>query len=184
MGRGVGGRGRWAASVLALPLLLATGCEESGDTVYVNGLDCGLIREDLFGDWALTFVPGNAIIVNCDDPSFNNTPLDVNGVTTVYDSIIAFVSPSGASFDVIGSGPELNNELMASVEADSCLAVVQKWETDEGAWVQCLGTLDRSAHAIPARCDSVDLDTSVPLDGVPDVACDLDRSLTLQVLTP
>ena len=183
--RGVGGRGRWAGPILVLPLLLgATGCEEDGDTINVNGLDCGLIREDLFGDWALTFVPGITTLQNCDDPTFNDTPVDVNGFTTVYDDTIAFLSPSGVSVDVRGSGPELSNELMASVEADSCLAAVQKWESAEAGWVQCIGTLDRAAHAIAARCDSMDLDVDVPPDGFPDVACTLEHSLTLQVFTP
>jgi len=181
------GRRRRAAWVLSLPLLLiGTGCEESGDTVVVQGLDCGLVREDLFGDWALTFVPTGAFLTNCDDPSFDGTLVDVDNVTTIYpqDSILAFVSPSGASFDVVGAGPDLTNELIASVEADSCLAVVQKWENDDGGWMQCFGTLDLSAHAIPTLCDSMDLDTTDPPDGFPDVACDLDHSITLQVLTP
>lgn len=182
---GVEGRGRRAARILALPLLLAaTGCEEDGDTIFVNGLDCGLIREDLFGDWALTFVQESPVLVNCDDPGFNGTIVDVNSFTTVYTDVIAFASPSGASFDVIGSGPDLSNELMASVEADSCLALVQKWESDDDGWVQCIGTLDLRSNAIAARCDSMDLDTDPTPDGVPDVACDLDRPVTLQVLTP
>jgi len=182
---GVIGRGRRAGWTLVLPLLLiATGCTEEGDTVVVNGLDCGLVREDLFGDWALTFIQGNPVLVNCDDPAYNGTIVDVNDFTTVYTGVLAFASPSGASFDVVGSGPDLRNELMASVEADSCLALVQKWESDDAGWIQCIGTLDRSAHAIPTLCDSMDLDTDLVPDGFPDVACDLDRRVTLQVLTP
>lgn len=182
---GVIERGRRAARIVALPLLLiATGCEEEGDTIVVNGLDCGLVRQDLFGDWAVTFVPSSAFLVNCDNSSFNNRSVNVDSLTIVYTDVIAFASPSGASFDVRGSGPDLPNELMVSVEADSCLALVQKWENDDGGWIQCIGTLDRSAHAIPALCDSMDLDTDVPPDGFPDVACDLDRTLSSQVLTP
>ena len=67
---------------------------------------------------------------------------------------------------------------------DSCLALVQKWESDESGWIQCFGTFDRGAHAIPMLCDSMDLDTDDPPDGIPDVACSLRHSLTLQVLTP
>jgi len=177
--------GRRASLLLVVPLLLlAAGCDESGDTIVVNGLDCGLIRNDLFGDWTVTFIAGNAVLVNCEDLAFNGTPVDVNSVTTVYSNISVVASPSGASFDVRGSGPDLPNELMASVEADSCLALVQKWENDDGGWVQCIGTLDLGARAISASCDSMDLDTDLIPDGFADVACDLDRRLTAQVTTP
>lgn len=183
------GRRREAACLLLLPLLMiGTGCDESsGDTVVVQGLDCGLVLDDLFpGDWSATFVPGTVKLQGCADSSKDGTLVNVTSTPTFYTDVQAFVSSSGASFDVVGSTavPELSNELMASVEADSCLALVQKWESDDSGWIQCFGTFDRSNHAIPMLCDSMDLDTTVPPDGVPDVACSLDHSLTLQVLTP
>ena len=182
---GITRHGRRAAWLLVLPFLLpVTGCEDNGDTINVNGLDCGLIREDLFGDWTLTFTAESPKLVNCDDLTFNGRTVDVDGLPTVYTNPIAFVSPSGASFDVLGDGddPQQSRELIASVEADSCLALVQKWESDDDGWIQCFGTLDLRANGIAAFCNSMDLDTD--LDGEPEVACDLDRTVLLQVFTP
>lgn len=148
----------------------------------VNGLDCGLIRDDLDGDWTVSFVPESAFLVDCEVPAYDGTIVDVSNIATDYTGISVVASLSGAGFDVRESDANPPDELIASVEADSCLALVQTWENDDGGWVQCIGTLDRSAHAIPALCDSMDLDTD--LNGSPDVACNLDRSLTVQVLTP
>ena len=175
---------RWGAWLLGLLLMpAALGCNDnSGDTLVINGLDCGLVRADLFGDWTVTFTPGSRTLVNCDDAGFNGTGVDVLGTTKVYYNAIAFASPSGASFNVIGAGPDLPNELVASVEADSCLSLVQSWENDDQGWVQCFGGLDLNANAVAAVCDSFDLDSDA--DGVADVACDLNGSLTATILSP
>lgn len=169
-----------AAAVLALAGLA---CEESSDSVIVNGLDCGLIRQHLDGNWTVTYTAGSAILEGCDDISFNGTVVTVSGASVVYANPTVFASPSGASFNVVAAGPfGIPNELIASVEADSCLGLVQTWEDDEQGWVQCLGTADLATHLMTPLCDSFDLD--VDADGVADVACDLDRSLFATIALP
>jgi hypothetical protein len=95
----------------------------------------------------------------------------------------AIASPTGAAFTAQGKGPNnLTNELMVSIEADSCLALVQTWEQDDKGWAQCLGTADRVNRLINAVCDSVDLDTDA--DGLADTACDLNGGLSAAVGLP
>jgi hypothetical protein len=172
------------ALTATLALFAFAACEEdSGDTIVVNGLDCGLIHQDVAGDWLVTYTPGSATLVNCYDPFYNNTVIDVTGLTTVYANPAAFASPSGAGFNIIGEGPNNRpNELMASVEADSCLSLVQTWEEDDIGWVQCFGTMDLVSNFIAGICDSFDLDTDD--DGVADTACGLDHSLLVTIATP
>lgn len=158
-------------------------CEDSSDTIVVNGLDCGLIRQDLDGNWTVTYTPTTAVTQGCDDASFNGISVTVSGTSIVYANPTVFASPSGVSFDVVAAGPfGLPNELIASVEADSCLGLVQTWQDDEGGWVQCIGTVDLATRLITPVCDSFDIDSDA--DGVADVACDLDRSLQATVAIP
>jgi len=179
------GAGR-RAQLLAVATLLAmtlAACGDSNTTnVVVNGIDCGLIRLDVAGDWVVTYTPGAAVTINCDDPAWNNSVVDVTGFSTVYPDVVSFASPSGVSFNVVGAGPNRANELLASVEADSCLALVQTWEEDDKGWVQCIGTMDLASNLIGGVCDSFDLDTDG--DGAADVACDLDHSLLAAIATP
>lgn len=158
-------------------------CEDSGDTIIVNGLDCGLIRQQLDGNWTVTYSPGSALTQGCDNPAWNGLLVTVSGASVVYANPTVFASPSGASFSVVAAGPfGLPNELLASVEADSCLGLVQTWEDDEGGWVQCLGTVDLVTHLMGGICDSFDIDSDA--DGVADVACDLDHSLLSTIAIP
>jgi hypothetical protein len=157
-------------------------CTEEGDTIVVNGLDCGLIYQDLAGDWAVTFTPDTGVTVRCSDPQWDGLVVDRLGVPLIYPDVVAFGSPSGVSFDVRGAGLSLGNELMASVEADSCLALVQTYESDDQGWVQCIGTMDLAGNFINGVCDSFDLDSD--LDGFPDVACGLDHSFLSTTETP
>jgi hypothetical protein len=179
------GTGRRAALLVAATLvaLALPACTTEGDTLIVNGLDCGLIHLDVSGDWVVTYTPDAAILVNCYDPSWNDTVIDVPGFSTLYPNPVSYASPSGASFNIVGMGPNNRpNELLASVEADSCLALVQTWEEDDQGWVQCFGTMDLTTNLIAGICDSFDLDTDA--DGVADVACDLDHSLLAAIATP
>jgi len=179
-------RNRLALLIGALALAgLASGCNDnsSGDTIIVNGLDCGLVRGDLAGDWSVTYFSNTATLQNCDDPMLNGVVVDVTGaVTTIYNGVISFPGAAGATFSAVGAGPDLPNELQAGVQADSCLALVQLWENDDAGWVQCVGGLDLTANAIAAVCDAIDLDTDA--DGVADTACDLSRSFTATITTP
>lgn len=172
-----------AATLAVLTALLGfgLGCTTNeGDTIVVDGLDCGLIRNDLIGNWVVSFLDGVRTVVNCDDPSYDNIAVDVTAGSITYANVSVFASPSSTSFLVSSYGPNnLPDELIASVEADSCLALVQIWENDDAAWMQCIGTLDRANGTIGAVCDSADLDTS---GGV--VACDLNSSLYVDILIP
>jgi hypothetical protein len=163
--------------------LLGSCTTQEGDTIIVNGLDCGLVRADLAGDWVVTFIADSATTVNCDVPAQNGATVTVSPATVVYAGAIAFPGPSGASFNAIAAGPNgLSNELMASVEADSCLALVQLWQQSAQGWAQCVGTLDRQTRLISSVCDAIDLDTNS--DGAADVACDLSHSLLASIGTP
>jgi hypothetical protein len=64
-------------TLLLLPLfLIASGCNDSGDTVIVNS-DCGLIRSDLLGVYTVVFAPVTADLFNCSDPFFNGKTVTV-----------------------------------------------------------------------------------------------------------
>jgi hypothetical protein len=171
--------------LLTLGLTLACeGDEEYYTTVVVNGLDCGLIRNDLLGTWTVTFAPGSTELVFCDDPAFDNVVVDVLGGDVAFSNVNAIASPSSTTFIALGAGPNLSSsyELIASVEADSCLALVQIWEEDDQAWMQCIGTLDLTSARIDTICDSADIDSDG--DELADVACDLNISFAATVLTP
>jgi hypothetical protein len=161
----------------------AVSCTTNGDTIVVNGLDCGLVRGDLVGNWTVTYTAGSALTQGCDNPAFNGMIVTVSGATVVYANSNVFASPSGAAINVIGPGPfGLPNELIAAVEADSCLGLVQTWEDDESGWVQCFGTADLTTRLMPGICDSFDIDSDG--NGVADVACNLDHSLLATIGLP
>lgn len=174
-----------AFSLVALTfcLGLGLGCTEEGDTIVVDGLDCGLIRNDLIGDWVVSFVAGGATLVNCDDvPSSDGALVDVAAGTTSYAGVTVFASDKSSSFLILFDDPNTpQNEMIGSVEADSCLALVQIWESDDGVWMQCLGTFDRANGTIRGVCDSVDLPNS---NGDPAFRCDLNSSLFVDILVP
>jgi hypothetical protein len=173
---------------LFLTLGLTLACEgDEGDTnVFISGLDCGLIRNDLLGTWTVTFAADGTELVNCDDPAFDNTVVDVVGGDVVFNNVNAIASPSSTTFIALGVGPNLTGpssyELIATVEADSCLALVQVWEEDDQAWMQCIGTLDLTSARIDTLCDSADIDSDA--DELADVACDLNISFAATVFTP
>jgi hypothetical protein len=162
------------------------GCTEEGDTIIVNGLDCGLIRNDLILDWVVTFdtLPSASALSNCDGATPGGvTSVTVNGTPVTYFDVTVIASPSSSSFVVFADGPNLlSEELVASIEADSCLALVQVWQNPESGWVQCFGTFDRSNGTIPIFCDSMEFDSNA--DRIPDVACDLVDTLFADVLIP
>ena len=170
-------------AVAALALAGLSCQDNTGDTIIVNGLDCGLIRQQLDGNWSVTYTPGSAVTQGCDNIAWNGMIVTVAGGTVIYSNPDVFASPSGVSFNVVAPGPfGKPNELMASVEADSCLGLVQTWEDDESGWVQCIGTVDLTTHQMGGICDSFDIDTDG--NGAADVACDLDHSLLATIVIP
>ena len=170
--------------LLAAALLGLAACnDDEGDTINVNGLDCGLIRDQLRGIWTVQYAAAARTLQNCDDPAANGTQVDVVAGTANYATSSVTASGSSTSFVVFAEGPfELGNELMANVEADSCLGLVQIWEDDDSGWVQCIGTADLFNRIMNVVCDSFDLDTD--LDGFPDNACGLNGSLTATIGLP
>src|SRR5437867_3687939 len=86
--------------------LLGSCTTQNGDTIVVNGLDCGLVRADLAGNWSVTFLADTATTMNCDVhvPTQNGMTVSVNGSTVVYVSNFAYPGPSGASFNVSATG--------------------------------------------------------------------------------
>ena len=169
--------------LVAAALLGLAGCDDEGDTINVNGLDCGLIRDQLKGNWTVQYAAAARTLVNCDDATDDGTPVDVVAGTANYTTSSVTASGSSTSFVVFAEGPfALGNELMANVEADSCLGLVQIWEDDDSGWVQCIGTADLVSRTLSVVCDSFDLDTD--LDGFPDNACGLNGSLTAAIGLP
>lgn len=175
---------------LAVPLVVVltaglAGCNDSnnGDTINVNGLDCGLIRDDMVGTWSVTYTPATRTLMNCDNPTFNGSTVTVVGGTVNYSSVFVTASGGSSSFIMNAEGPAaMNNELMANIEADSCLSLVQIWENDEEGWNQCIGTADLANRLLNVVCDSFDLDTDA--DGLADTACSLNGSITGTVGLP
>jgi hypothetical protein len=173
-----------AVSLVALALCGLAGCNDnSGDTINVNGLDCGLVRDDLFGTWTVGYSQAARTLMNCDNGTFNGTTVSVVAGTNNFDTVTVIASPGSTSFTANARGPVgLDNELMANIEADSCLALVQIWEDAEGGWVQCIGTADLANRLLNVICDSFDLDTDA--DGAADTACSLNGSITGTVGLP
>ncbi|HET8946667.1 MAG TPA: hypothetical protein VFQ07_06760 [Candidatus Polarisedimenticolia bacterium] len=180
----IGGRARLALPVLVVLGAGFAGCNDnSGDTVNVNGLDCGLVRDDMVGTWSVTYTPAARTLMNCDNATFNGSTVTVVGGTVNFATQFVTASGGSTSFIMNAKGPAaLNNELMANIEADSCLALVQIWEDDEQGWLQCIGTADLSSHLLSVICDSFDLDTDA--DGAADTACSLNGSITGTVGLP
>jgi hypothetical protein len=169
---------------LVVGLGLLTACEE-GDTLVFNGIDCGLERLDLIDTWQVQFSPAaSTTLANCDNGLFNGDPVDVDLSTKTYAGVGVSGSVESTSFVVIGDRTDGGNdgtqgtELLASVEADSCLTLIRIWEADDNVYLQCLGTFDRGSRTISASCDSVEVvddDGAVFIDDV----CDLDSILTV-----
>lgn len=184
----IGGRRGALVTLLALVALAPggfVGCNDnsSGDTVVVNGLDCGLIRDQMVGTWTVSYQQAVRSTVRCDNATFDGTQVSVASGTTTYTSNAVFATEGTVGFTMYGSGPlNLPKEIIAAVEADSCLALVQTWEKDEAGYVQCIGTADLTTHLLNVVCDSFDLDTDA--DGAGDTACTLNGSITGTVGIP
>jgi hypothetical protein len=166
-------------SSLFVGLGLLTACEE-GATLIVNneGLDCLLERFDLTGTWDVRFdAESSTALFNCDNGLFNGLPVGVDRSLKTYGGVSVLGSVESTSFVVVGdrTGPGNDvqaDELIASVEADSCLAFLRIWEADDNVYFQCIRTLNRDTSTIAASCDSAEVDDNT--DGSVDDVCDLD----------
>ncbi len=163
-----------------LPALL-TACSDE-QTIIFEGLDCGLIRADLTGDWVVTFSPGVRTLENCDNQALNGTTVSAGGTPLLFPGVLVVGSGGSAGFQVIGDGPDpsFTTELVANVEADSCLALVNVWVEFNSGFFQCIGTLDPVTLLFLTFCDSVEIDSD-PDDAFFGDTCDLSASLTANV---
>jgi len=161
-------------------MVVLIGCSDENTTVV--DLDCGLIYTDLRTNWVVDYATNiSTSLVLCDDAAFNNDPLDVDTAAATYPDVLVNASNDSAAFQVLGdidiSAPA--NELIAGVNADTCLALIQAWEDDDNAYVQCIGTLNRGSGVIQATCDSAAV--SAAGDGVIDSTCALNVSFNATI---
>ncbi|MFQ5876296.1 MAG: hypothetical protein ACE5JH_01190 [Acidobacteriota bacterium] len=182
----MGTRAIRALLLLAACAACLVGCDDEGDTIIMSGLDCGLVRADLNGVWRVQFAFSSRTLVNCGDPLNDNRALNLAGIPVDYDQISVFGSDESASFQVLGDrslgdDPSVGVELIAGVEADSCLALFQAWETDDRVYVVCIGTVELSGSApfISTFCDSAEIDDDA--DGTPEDTCDISSSIPVEV---
>ena len=164
--------------LLLLPLLfIASGCNDSGDTIIVDNTDCGLIRTDLLGTYTLVFNPVAADTFNCSDPLDNGSSVTVTNVPQNFLSVGVFASAfnTGFSFNSGGS-PQV---LFGNVEIDSCGMSFSVLDS-EGFYLNCFGTLDRPSGVVLAACDSAAV-LDLPLTDPPLILSDCDLTPILQV---
>ncbi|HEU5179607.1 MAG TPA: hypothetical protein VFW45_02360 [Candidatus Polarisedimenticolia bacterium] len=163
--------------LLLLPLILGgTGCNDEGDTIIVNP-DCGVIRTDLLGTYSVTFNPVVADFFNCSDPSFNGQTVTVTSQQINFNSVQVFASGLnvGFTFNSITS-PQ---SIFGNVEADTCGTSFSVLD-NEGVYLQCFGTFDRSTGLVQAACDSAAV-LETPVTDPPVILSDCDVDPILQV---
>ncbi|PYS95847.1 MAG: hypothetical protein DMF50_06965, partial [Acidobacteria bacterium] len=134
--------------VLACGLLAACNNSNNGRTIINNnGLDCGLVANDLRGDWIVNFASGARDLMNCNPSSFDttgSTGVSVNSTAMTFSNVDVSGSNFAASFLVTADGtdPAQVAELLGSVQADSCLALFKVWIGSYKTYVVCLGAFD------------------------------------------
>ncbi len=172
-------------AVLIGTLLLA-GCDESSDTTIINqGLDCGLIRDDLVGDWTIDMTAGSLSLQNCTGlaPGLSGAGVTLDNLPGDYAGMDVFGSDGSTSFKIsgdrsdFGGDPTVFEEVTGTVQADSCLALLRVWDQDEALYVQCIGTFSIGNGTLSGACDSVEIDFDG--DGQLDTSCSLNSNLAL-----
>jgi hypothetical protein len=167
-------------SGLAASLLVLAACHDK-NTTNINGLDCGLVQSDLVGTWTVTFEAGSATLTDCTGAAAGGNVVTVTttpfvfpvGNIVVTANSTASTTLSGVGYQVIGSGPNRNDELIANVEADSCLAQFQVWINASKTFVQCIGGFNLTQRAIAGSCDSAEYPSSLVVSDPPDTFCTL-----------
>ena len=178
---------RTRITVLALlgGAALLAGCNDSGNTTTIinQGLDCGLIRDDLVGDWTIDITAASRTLQNCTGlaPGISNTIVTLDNLPGDFAGMDVFGSDGSTSFKIsadrtdIDDDPSVSPEVTGTVQADSCLALARVWDADEALFIQCIGTFTISNGTLSGGCDSVEIDSDV--DGQLDTSCSLDSSL-------
>ena len=171
-----------SVSVLALAGLLLglaclAACSDEENVTVIDGLDCGLVREDLAGTWVVDFVSVTRTLVNCEDAADDGTSVTAPAAALSFANVGIDGAQDSASFGVFGAtaSPEVSRELTVGVNADSCLALARVWIQAEDVYILCLGTFDRGSRTIDAFCDSVETDFDV--DEAVDNSCDLNITI-------
>jgi hypothetical protein len=172
------------AAFLALGTL--PGCDNANKTTIINqGLDCGLVRNNLIATWQVSVTASTRTLLNCGNPAADNTSVDLTGGVVSYTPVTVQGADTAVTFVVTGDRIDAGNdtnvspELLASVEADSCLAMFRVWDKANTLFVRCIGTLDRGLETInPAACDSVEIGDA---SGNVQYACDLSNTVSASV---
>ena len=172
---------------LASSLVLLAACSDK-NTTNINGLDCGLVQADLVGTWTVTFdAAGSATLTDCTGAAAGGNVVTVTTTPLVYPvgNIVVTASTTassttavgGVGYQVIGSGANRSDELIANVEADSCLAQFQVWINGSTTFVQCIGGLDLTQRVIAGSCDSAEYPSSMVTTALPNTFCSLSALL-------
>jgi hypothetical protein len=172
---------RRAVLALGLAVGMLAGCDDIQEVSNSFGLDCGLIANDLRGDWTVDPVSAARTLVNCEDPIDDGSTVTVSGTPVTYTNVQINASEDGASYGIVGDAgdPLVSRELTVGVEADSCLALVRFWLQGEDVFLVCLGTFDIPTRIFSATCDSAEVD--VATYGSIDNTCDLNAGVTATV---
>lgn len=181
-------RGRLPILLLACVCLgFVTGCDDDDD-IDLGGIDCGLVRDDLIGDWTAGYAGGVArTLTNCtgDDPSVEGTGIDVSATSVLYPDADVMGSSTGPSFRVIadrtdgGNDASVADEFRLHIGADSCQSFVWLWEADDALYLQCIGTFGPGSGTLLATCDSAEVDTDA--DDNPDTSCSLNATVDVAI---
>ena len=174
---------------LLLALILGTtllaGCDDGNTTIINQGLDCELIRDNLVGDWTIDISSGSRTLQNCTGmaPGISGTIVTISNFPGVYAGMDVFGSDGSTSFKIVGDRTDVNEdptvdaEVTGTVQADSCLALLRVWDSDEDLYVQCIGSFTIFNGTLSGACDSVEIDSDV--DGQLDTSCSLSLDLAI-----
>lgn len=173
-----------AYAVLPLVATLAVSCNDSGNTTIINqGLDCGLIREDLIGTWTVSLGTATPSLQNCTglDPGLNGVGVATDDFPATYTPMDVFGSDGSTSFKLQSDRTDAKNdtanpELTGTVQADSCLAMVRVWDRTDVLFFQCIGTFTISNRTFSGACDSAEIDSDA--NGQLDTSCSLSANVS------
>ena len=164
---------------------LLASCNSSGNstTIVNQGLDCGLVRNDLLGTWNVSLGFGTRSLQNCSGtaPGLNGTAITTADFPATYAPVDIFGSDGSTSYKILSDRNDGNNdgtttdELDGTVQADSCLALVRVWDRTDALYIQCIGTLKITNGLVSGSCDSVEIDS----DGIGglDTSCSLSATV-------
>ena len=165
---------------------LLVSCNSSGNstTIINQGIDCGLVRDNLIGTWNISLGLGVPSLQNCSGtaPGLNGTPITTGDFPATYAGVDIFGSDGSSSYKVLADRTDSKNdglvtdELNGTVQADSCLALVRVWDKTDALYIQCIGTLKITNGTVSGSCDSVEIDS----DGIGglDTSCSLSSTVS------